>query len=150
MSSRPLEGTWERPLRLSLERIMQSSMRREKTQYYPTKSNFVDRLEATRFRSFDDMLDSHHDDAVLVSFGSKMCGPCRLMQKELDSVRNVLADNNLKVFGVDTERFPSLGARFQVSGLPTVMLFKQGKVLHKMEGLHKADDVVEQVRNLLS
>jgi thioredoxin 1 len=94
------------------------------------------------------MLQQYHDRPVLVSWNAKWCGPCRLMKKELKAVRDALKDDVL-VANVDTEKFPSLGARYKVEGLPTVMLFKDGKTVHRIEGFESANEIIRQVRDYL-
>lgn len=105
-------------------------------------------LGAVKFRNFDEMLISYHDTPVLVAFHSKLCGPCKLMHKELQLVRDSF-DGQVQIFNIDTEKFPSLGSRFEVEGLPTTVLFKYGHPVHRIEGVEKADEVVRQVRGHL-
>jgi thioredoxin 1 len=103
---------------------------------------------AKKFRNFEEMLNQYHDKPVLVSFHSTLCGPCRLMKKELKAVRKEVGDTSL-VFVVDTERWPSLGVRYHVRGLPTILIFKQGEILYQHEGVEKAEELVRRVKALI-
>mmetsp|Transcript_24526 Transcript_24526/g.29507 ORF Transcript_24526/g.29507 Transcript_24526/m.29507 type:complete len:185 (+) Transcript_24526:65-619(+) len=105
-------------------------------------------LLAAKFKNFEDMLTKYTDTPVLVSFYATWCGPCRLMKKELEVVRELVGDE-LKIFAVDTERWPHLGARYDIEGLPTAVLFKDGKILHRLEGFEKAETVVQEVKQYL-
>ena len=102
-----------------------------------------------KFRNFEEMLEKHRDTPILVSFEAKWCGPCKLMKKELKIVRDELADL-VMVAQIDTEKFPSLGARYEVEGLPSVILFVDGEPVHRIEGLEEASEIVRQVRGFLT
>jgi len=94
------------------------------------------------------MLTKYTDTPVLVSFYATWCGPCRLMKKELEAVRELVGDE-LKIFAVDTERWPHLGARYDIEGLPTAVLFKNGEIVHRLEGFEKAETLVQEVKQYL-
>lgn len=66
------------------------------------------------------------------------------MKKELELVRELMGDD-IKIFVVDTERWPHLAARYQVEGLPTAVLFKDGKIVKRIEGFEKAEDIIEKI-----
>ena len=54
----------------------------------------------------------------------------------------------MKMFSIDTERWPQIGTRFAISKLPCLVVVRGGEVVLRLEGLMKAKDVVEQVRTL--
>jgi len=101
-----------------------------------------------KFRNFEEMLDTFHDTPVLVSFHTRHCGPCKLMKKELRAVQEEIGDE-VHVFAVDTEKWPSVSARYKVAGLPTLVLFYQGKILYRVEGVETADKLVHRVKTLI-
>ena len=101
-----------------------------------------------KFRNFEEMLEQHRETPILVSFEAKWCGPCKLMKKELKIVRDELAES-VMVARIDTEKFPSLGARYKVEGLPSVILFVDGEPIHRIEGLEEAAEIIRQVRGFL-
>jgi len=105
-------------------------------------------LGAVKFKNFDEMLATYHDQVVLVSWNAEFCGPCKLMKKELKRVREVLGDKVL-IFNLDTERFPSLGARFDIAGLPTILLFKEGIPIHRIEGVKTSKEIIQQIQDYL-
>ena len=47
------------------------------------------------------------------------------------------------------EKFPSLGTRFSVEGLPTLLLFKDGQEVHRFVGVVSADELMDKVKDYL-
>lgn len=101
-----------------------------------------------RFKNFEEMLKLFPATIVLVNFHAAWCGPCKVMKKELARLSNMVGDR-VKVFTVDTDRWPKLGARYEVSGLPTVLIFKNGRVCDRFEGIQKAEELVRRLENFM-
>ena len=55
----------------------------------------------------------------------------------------------VKVAKVDTDKYPNLGDKYDVEGLPTCILFKGGKPVHRMIGLLKADQIKAEIAPFL-
>jgi thioredoxin-like negative regulator of GroEL len=101
-----------------------------------------------RFKNFEQVLKTYHEEPVVIYFGNPNCGPCRLMKKEMAMVKEIFG-NELKVFSIDTEKWPDVGSRFKVARVPTLVLFRGGEIQLRLEGLNSAETVVQQVRSLL-
>jgi thioredoxin-like negative regulator of GroEL len=101
-----------------------------------------------RFKNFEQVLDTFREEPVIIYFTTAKCGPCQLMKKELEVVRKMIGDE-LKMFSIDTEKWPQVGSRFQVARLPCLVVFSEGEIKLRLEGVNKAESVVEQVRTLL-
>jgi thioredoxin len=112
-----------------------------------TKSGLKNK-KRRKFQNFDQMLQAMGDQPILIDFQASWCGPCKIVQQELEHVRHKIGDR-LHVFNVDTDRFPSLGLRFQIAALPTILLFKDGEVIHRITGVESADEIMEQVSTYL-
>ncbi|MDJ0796035.1 MAG: thioredoxin [Calothrix sp. MO_167.B12] len=100
-----------------------------------------------QFNSFEDML-SNSDVPVLVDFYADWCGPCQIMAQELEMV-NAELQGKLQIIKIDTEKYPQLASQYQVYALPTLMLFKQGQAVEKIEGALKAKEVVQRVQSFI-
>ena len=98
-----------------------------------------------QFNSFEEML-SGSDLPVLVDFYADWCGPCQLMARELEMV-NAELQGQLQIIKIDTEKYPELASQYQVYALPTLVLFKNGQPVERIEGALKAKEVVEKIQN---
>jgi thioredoxin 1 len=100
-----------------------------------------------KFKTFEEMLTQFTDTPVVVSFHNSLCGPCRLMKKELTEVSDILKED-VKMFAVDTEVYPKLGQRYEVSGLPTVMIFHQGAIRGRFEGFRSSEEIIKSIQEV--
>jgi thioredoxin 1 len=65
---------------------------------------------------------------VLVDYWAEWCGPCRMIAPVLDESAESYADR-LSIAKIDVDQNQSVPARYQVRGIPTLMLFKNGEVV---------------------
>jgi thioredoxin len=100
-----------------------------------------------QFNSFEEML-SGSDLPVLVDFYADWCGPCQMMVPILEQVNNQLKDR-LRIVKIDTEKYANLATQYQISALPTLVLFKQGQPVDRIEGVMQAQQLVQHIQPLL-
>lgn len=91
------------------------------------------------------MLDNFRDEPVLIAFTAINCGPCKLQKKELVTVQKDLS-KLITMVAIDTDRWPSVGSKFQVGKLPCLVALRNGQVLLRMEGLRTAEEITSSLR----
>ena len=70
---------------------------------------------------------------ALVDVWAPWCGPCRMVEPVVQRMSRDLA-GSLKVVRVNSDEAPQLARRFQVLGIPTLMLFERGQLRDRMTG----------------
>lgn len=100
-----------------------------------------------QFGSFQEMLASS-DLPVLVDFYATWCGPCQMMATILEQV-NAQMNHQLRIVKIDTEKYPQLASTYQVHALPTLVLFKQGQPVERIEGVLPPEQLIQRLRRLV-
>jgi thioredoxin 1 len=89
--------------------------------------------------SFQSMIAG--EKPVLVDFFATWCGPCQMLAPVLKEVKDALGDRVL-ILKIDVDKNQELAARFQVRGVPTMVLFQKGQVLWRQSGVLSKDAIV--------
>ncbi|PSR18635.1 thioredoxin [filamentous cyanobacterium CCP3] len=100
-----------------------------------------------QFQSFADLL-AEAKNPVLVDFYATWCGPCQMMAGILNQVNSELK-GQLKIVKIDTDKYPQIASQHQVAALPTLVLFKAGQPIDRIEGVLPAPQLVARLRNHL-
>ncbi|NCJ06601.1 thioredoxin [Synechococcales cyanobacterium C] len=100
-----------------------------------------------QFNSFEDML-SAAEHPVLVDFYASWCGPCRMIVPILNQVQALLK-GKLQVVKIDTDAYPQLASQYDIHALPTLVLFKQGEPVNRIEGVLPAESIIDHLRPFL-
>jgi thioredoxin 1 len=74
---------------------------------------------------------------TLVDFWAPWCGPCRMQTPVLEHLANRLG-NRARIAKVNVDEAPELASRFQITSIPTLLLFKEGRLVRQFVGLQSA------------
>lgn len=85
---------------------------------------------------------------VLVDAHAEWCGPCKIQSPILKEVAADLGDR-VKVIKVDVDKNPEIANRYQIRGVPTVMIFKNGEMKYRQAGLHSKLQLMEVLKGIL-
>ncbi|QEE50855.1 thioredoxin [Flavobacterium alkalisoli] len=87
------------------------------------------------------------DKPVLVDFFATWCGPCQMLAPILKEVKEDMGDDiTIIKIDVDKNRQLMMNPQFQVKGVPTIMLFQNGKMLWRQSGVLPKDEIVRSIR----
>ena len=74
---------------------------------------------------------------ALVDFWAEWCGPCRTLGPIVDKVAES-SKGHLNVFKVNVDDYPELAQRFEIRGIPALLLFKDGQLVERIIGVQPA------------
>lgn len=112
----------------------------QKMQFYISSS-------ITKFymaKKFAEIINDHKP--VLVDFYADWCGPCRMMKPILEQVKQTVGDD-ATVIKINVDKNPAAAEAYQVIGIPTLMIFKNGDIKWRQAGVVQARQLIQQLNN---
>jgi thioredoxin 1 len=85
---------------------------------------------------------------VLVDFWAEWCGPCKALGPKLEEVASEF-QGQMKVLKVNVDENPDAPSRYNVRGIPTMILFKDGKEVGQLVGNQSKDSIATFIRQHL-
>ena len=92
--------------------------------------------------------DSTRQGVVLVDFWAEWCGPCRRLAPTVDQLASDF-DGRAVVGKLDVDANPNVAARFQIRGIPTLLIFKNGELADTVVGLATKEDLAGRLEQQL-
>ena len=81
---------------------------------------------------------------VLVDFFATWCGPCQMLGPILTEVKNNLGER-ISIIKIDVDKNQAVAAQYQVRGVPTMILFQNGKQLWRQSGVLSKEDLIKVI-----
>lgn len=90
--------------------------------------------------SFSELIQA--DKPLLVDFFAEWCGPCHAMKPILENFKQQVGDK-LTIIKVDVDKNQAVAATYGIQSIPTLILFKQGKILWRQAGVVNAQQLTQ-------
>ncbi len=100
-----------------------------------------------QFNSFAELV-ALSETPLLVDFYATWCGPCKMMAEILEQVKDRM-QNRLRVVKIDSDKYPGLASQFQIEALPTLILFKDGQPVDRIEGVLQTEPLVQRLQGFV-
>lgn len=92
--------------------------------------------------NFDTIIQS--EKPVLIDFFATWCGPCKLLGPILKEVKDSLGDR-VSIIKIDVDKNQQISSQYQVRGVPTMMLFQNGKQLWRQSGVLTKEEIIKTI-----
>lgn len=90
-------------------------------------------------QKFQELIQSERP--VLIDFFATWCQPCKVQSSVLNSVKEQIGEK-ARIVKIDIDQFPSIANEYNVRGVPTLAVFKNGEMLWKESGVHDVNSLV--------
>lgn len=87
---------------------------------------------------FEELINS--DKPVLVDFHATWCGPCHMQAPILEDVKQRVGEA-ATIVKIDVDKNPQVASQYQIRGVPTLIIFKQGEVKWRQSGVFQANEL---------
>ncbi|WBL25831.1 thioredoxin [Zunongwangia sp. HGR-M22] len=94
--------------------------------------------------TFGDIISD--EKPVLIDFYADWCGPCKTLAPILKEVKTELGED-IKIIKIDVDKNQQLAAKYQVKGVPTMMLFKNGGQLWRQSGVLQKQEIIDIIKS---
>ncbi len=100
-------------------------------------------MQTQQKESFSEIINA--DTPVLVDFTAVWCGPCQMMKPILEDLHKALGDA-VRIIKIDIDKSPKTAEAYNISGVPTLILFRQGRILWRQSGVVPAKQLEQAIK----
>jgi thioredoxin 1 len=94
--------------------------------------------------NFDTIINENRP--VIIDFHATWCGPCKVQSPILKEVSSELGEK-VRVIKIDVDQNQELAMRYQVQGVPTIAIFKNGQLKYRQAGVHSKSQIMSVLNN---
>lgn len=84
---------------------------------------------------------------TLVDFYADWCGPCKMMPPILKQVKNEMG-GSINILKVDVDKNKKAATKYGIRSIPTIMLFKNGKIVWRKSGVAQAGEIKQAIKQV--
>jgi thioredoxin 1 len=99
-------------------------------------------LNTIEMSNFDTIIQS--EKPVLIDFFATWCGPCKMLGPILKEVKDSLGDR-VSIIKIDVDKNQQISSQYQVRGVPTMILFQNGKQLWRQSGVLTKEEIIKTI-----
>jgi thioredoxin 1 len=92
---------------------------------------------------FNDLINS--PQPTLVDFTAEWCGPCKVQGPILKDIAGKL-DNKAKIIKVDIDKNPDAASAYNIQGVPTLIIFRDGQIRWRQSGVRQAGEIMQELQ----
>ena len=85
------------------------------------------------------------EGVVLVDFYANWCGPCMMLEPILEEISN--SRGNYDIVKINVDENPVSTEKLNIDTIPTMIIYKDGKIVEKSIGLRQKEDIIEMIEN---
>ena len=101
--------------------------------------------EITQTTEFESVISNN--PLVFVDFYTTWCEPCKLLDQILDRIE-FKVPKGMKIVKMDSEKFPELSSNFKIRSAPVLFVFKNGKIVWRMNGFKMDDELLDELEGV--
>jgi thioredoxin 1 len=99
-------------------------------------------INKIKMSNFNSIIQS--DKPVLIDFFATWCGPCKMLDPILREVKESLGDR-VSIIKIDVDKNQQVASQYQVRGVPTMILFQNGKQLWRQSGVLTKEEIIKTI-----
>lgn len=85
---------------------------------------------------------------VIIDAYAEWCGPCKIQSPILKEVASELG-GRVKVIKIDVDKNPAVASKYDIRGVPTLMIFKDGEMKYRQAGVHSKPQLMSLLNSML-